>query len=410
MSTLISRTVLLKKVTSLALLFLPLSTKALLNPSKGFARQYSSPSLPARQETFRSLHMSAPETTNDATAGLNLASGIEDIIADYDVFLLDMWGVMHDGFTAYDGVIECVEKLRKAGKELIILSNSSQRKENSIKNLKGLGFDPLNDFAKVITSGEVAFQLLSGEDLGGCQPWDILKNIQTENAKEGRDNKIFVLGTNEQRDVPYIEGAGWKFAPIEEADLILACGTFAANDGTKEVNKRDDPEEYEAALKESLEKGAARKLPFLVSNPDKVRPDYERPPMPGALGDMYEKALMSNGLSDSDAEALVKRIGKPFRDVYDIALKDTPDKSRACMVGDSLETDITGGGAAGIATVWILKDGVYIPELEDADAKGKTLLEAATEILVDFNGNKANTYAKGGPDQSPSVALPHFRW
>lgn len=380
----------------------PLLTSALLSPSSRLLPVLSHPSKLALFMT------EPPQATATEPSLLNLANGVQDFVDDYDVFLLDMWGVMHDGFTAYEGVIECVEKLRKSGKKLIILSNSSQRTEKSIQNLKGLGFDPINDFAQIITSGEVAFLFLSGAD--NLEEWDVLTKIKTENAKNDKDNKIFVLGTEPARDVPYVESSGWKFASIEEADLIIASGTLSVNDGQNEINKRRDPEAYEKSLRESLEKGAARGIPMIVSNPDKIRPDYERPPMPGRIGDMYEKALIDSGLAEADAEAMVKRVGKPFRDVYDIALKDTTDKSRACMVGDALETDITGGAAAGIDTIWILKDGVYMPELEEADANGKTLLEGATEILQGFNGNKEATYAKGNPDQSPTVALPHFRW
>ena len=343
--------------------------------------------------------------------------GIRDIVDDYDVFLLDMWGVMHDGFNAYDGVIECVQKLREAGKRMIILSNSSQRTDKSIKNLEGLGFQPKTDFEKIITSGQVSFLLLSDatdEELGGCQRWDVLTKILTKNKKSGSANKVFVLGSEEARDVPYVEACGWKFAPIGEADLILACGTFAVNDGTGEINKRNDEEAYETALQEALKSGAARGLPMIVSNPDKVRPDYERPPMPGRIGDMYEQSLVDSGMAVDAAEALVKRIGKPFRDVYDVAHSSKNgskvDKSRVCMVGDALETDVAGGSAAGIDTIWVLKNGVYMPELEEAAANGIPLLEGATSILKEFNANKESTYGKGRPDQAPTVAMASFRW
>ena len=356
--------------------------------------------------------MRKPATTISSTSSsLVVANGLRDIVDKYDVFLLDMWGVMHDGFVAYDGVIDAVQKLKQAGKTMIVLSNSSQRQGKSFSNLQKLGFDP-NDFHQIITSGEVASLLLSGvSDLGGCQPWDVLTQIRKDNEQTGKPNKLFVLGTSPDRDLPYAENCGWKLAPMEEADLILASGTFSVNDGIQEINKRNDADAYQTALEDSLQKGAARGLPMIVSNPDKIRPDFERPPMPGKLGDMYEQALMNAGLSATAAESLVKRIGKPFRDVYDIALKDsTSNLSRACMVGDALETDVTGGSVVGIDTIWILKDGVYQPEFEEGAAKGERLEETAASILDDFNKNKEGTYASGKPDQSPTVVLPHFKW
>ena len=47
-----------------------------------------------------------------------------------------MWGVMHNGSEPYEGVLEAVKELKRAGKKMIILSNSSKRKENSHKMLK----------------------------------------------------------------------------------------------------------------------------------------------------------------------------------------------------------------------------------------------------------------------------------
>jgi len=376
---------------------------------------------------------SSSSTSTTTKADLTLVGGISDIVNDYDVFLLDMWGVMHDGYTAFDGVIECIQKLRAAGKRIIIVSNSSQRKQNSVRNLERLGFDPTNDFEQIITSGEVSFQLLSSpspsssssgpfaskEELGGCcEPWNTLTKIQNANQQQGKNNKVLVLGTSDERDVPYVEGCGWDFAPIEEADLILACGTFTVNDGNgNDINKRTDADAYNVALTRALRIGAARGIPMMVSNPDKIRPDCERPPMPGRLGDLYEMALVEHGgKTKAEAEALVKRIGKPFQEVFDIALKDTLDTSRACMIGDALETDVTGGRNAGIDTIWILKDGVYLPELEEAAAQGTSLLEGAQAILEDFNMNVINAKKDMGTTcyamerQMPTVAMPHFRW
>lgn len=132
--------------------------------------------------------------------------------------------------------------------------------------------------------------------------------------------------------------------------------------------------------------------------------------MPGKLGDLYETELMKfGGLSSDEAETFVKRIGKPFSDVYDIALQNNSDRSRVCMVGDALETDVTGGSMVGIETIWILKDGVYAPEFNDkVDDKG--IMDVATKIIQDFNQEKETTYAKGLSDQLPTIAMSHFRW
>ena len=43
--------------------------------------------------------------------------GLTDIINQYDVFILDQWGVMHDGIKGYIQAIKCVEKLYQEKKE-----------------------------------------------------------------------------------------------------------------------------------------------------------------------------------------------------------------------------------------------------------------------------------------------------
>lgn len=326
--------------------------------------------------------------TTQSTAPMKLLDGIRDIIEDHDVFLLDMWGCMHDGDRPYDGVLDVVQKLKDAGKKIIILSNSSKRKDNSIQMLKKLGFEP-DDFDQIITSGEVAYKMLSGDESLGCEPWDVISGIRASG-----DQTVFVLGSGDG-DQEYCESCGWTLAPVEEASLIIARGTFSINDGLSVINKSDEPERYEKMLEQKLNEAALRRTPMLVANPDKVRPDAERPPMPGKIGDTYEEALGGG----PEAEALVKRIGKPFRDIYDIALRGTTDLSRICMVGDALETDVTGGSSVGIKTVWVLADGIHGPE---------SLLQGAVFVLENFNGMEG-TYAKGR-SLSPSFMLRHFRY
>ena len=50
-----------------------------------------------------------------------IIKSISDIISLYDVFILDQWGVMHDGYKGYDFAIDSVEKLIRANKKLIII-------------------------------------------------------------------------------------------------------------------------------------------------------------------------------------------------------------------------------------------------------------------------------------------------
>jgi len=339
---------------------------------------------------------------------MKLINGIRDLVDSYDVFLLDMWGVMHNGSSPYPGVFETIQQLKKHNKRLVILSNSSRRMENSLRMLNKLGFDP-NDFDLVITSGEVAHQMLSsttdftgvnGLKLTGYKPWSALDDIRKRDC-----HKVFCFGSGDGDQV-YCESCGWTLAPLNQASLIVARGTFTIDDGTGDVISKDfDPNAYDRALTEKLQEAAKLKLPMIVTNPDKIRPDEGLPPMPGKIGDLYEAALAEVGQS----ELLVKRIGKPFSDVYDIALSSV-DPSRAIMIGDALETDITGGSANGISTVWVVRDGIHGPDVieEGGGSDIESMKRGAESVLASFNA-KEGTYAQGRP-QFPTYLLPNFHW
>ena len=140
---------------------------------------------------------------------------------------------------------------------------------------------------------------------------------------------------------------------------------------------------------------------MIVANPDKIRPDADRSPMPGTIGNAYEKALGGDG-----TDLLIKYIGKPFSDVYEIALRNQDDRKRAVMIGDALETDIAGATAESIDSVWVVKDGIHNIYIEE---KGKgNMKTGCEEVLEEFN-QLEDTYAKG-QELVPTVVLPHFRW
>ena len=65
---------------------------------------------------------------------------IEEIIYDYDNFIIDQWGVMHDGTFGYDHAFNTINILNSNHKNLFIISNSSKRSQSSIDKLPKLGF------------------------------------------------------------------------------------------------------------------------------------------------------------------------------------------------------------------------------------------------------------------------------
>ena len=247
--------------------------------------------------------------------------------------------------------------------------------------------------------------MLSGDDSLQCSTWSVLSEV--------KDKKVFVFGSGSV-DEEYIAASGWTLAPIEEANLIVARGTFTICNGQTTVSKNEDADQYWQVLEESLEVAASRRVPMLVTNPDKVRPDKGFPPMPGAIGDAYQARLdkSASGTNESIPEAsspdgLIQRIGKPFPEVYQLALSGTEGK-RACMVGDALETDVTGGSQNRITTVWVTDDGIHGPAVEEGSGSEGDLQDGAKAVLESFN-ERDGTYANG-QQLCPTIVLPHFRW
>jgi ribonucleotide monophosphatase NagD (HAD superfamily) len=395
-------------------------------------------------------------------------------------------GVMHDGIQPYPGVVDVIHQLKQAGKELVILSNSSKRRDNSVKMLQKLGFNP-NDFSQIITSGEVAYQLLlsAKENDDGRrsdtassssspsspssststtslldsssllpQPWPILKDrlllnksVDDDQQQQQQQYKVFCLGSGDE-DEDYLTSCGWTLSStVPEASLIVARGTFTIwnNDGTVTHKTRDGEELYAQRLATVLDMAAQYQIPMIVANPDKIRPDADRSPMPGTIGDAYERALKrqfggekednTDEEATTKAEQLVKRIGKPFPDVYEIALRQQQaangddnsisslPMSRVCMVGDALETDVTGGTLQGIDTLWVIQDGIHNVAVEEYRQRilttttgdidtDSSLAAACAAVLNEFNQqcrDESTTYAKGRQIR-PSMVMRHFCW
>jgi ribonucleotide monophosphatase NagD (HAD superfamily) len=452
-------------------------------------------SLPQLSKTIHLRDTVATEHPTSSSSQLSPSSssppmkflrGLRHVIDAYDIFFIDMWGVLHDGKQPYEHVLSTIRHMKqhhstntgsKSNKVLILLSNSSKRYHHSITNLQQLGFH-VDDFDTVITSGEVTFQMLlqqtqkttTGSDNDNDEPedkeeeeevWEAVRRTIQKRTKDTTTttNNVFILGSGDD-DIPYCTSCGWTpVSNIQDAHLILARGPFTipkpttttaaaekenevtmadGNMGYNVIDLRIDGEHiYQQTIHDILHIAADYEIPMIISNPDKVRPDADRSPMPGQIGDLYESILstkrQSQQLNNNNnnnptidvppvTSLLIQRIGKPFPNVYHRALQSisdqgTIDKSRICMIGDALETDITGGTRFGIDTIWVLNNGVHSIDIQnnldrsscDDNCDDTEILKSAQTVLHAFNDNHIGTYAEG-ITLSPTFVIPYFQW
>ena len=253
-----------------------------------------------------------------------IIDSISDIISLYDVFILDQWGVMHDGYNGYEHAINSVEKLIKDNKKLIIISNSSKRKISSISRLKNLGFNK-NHFIEVMTSGEMIWQEIShsihnyGNNLKNCfHIFDSSKEDGLE-FRNGLDTFNFVSNVN-------------------DANFILACTPF----------ENTEPIDYIPILKDALD----RDLVMFCANPDFVTIEQNNKKnmfCMGTVADLYDHM---------GGKVIIH--GKPSNEIYEESCKKIEDfdHSRILAIGDSLDHDILGANNFGIDSV-LISNGIH---------------------------------------------------
>jgi HAD superfamily hydrolase (TIGR01459 family) len=244
-----------------------------------------------------------------------LASGLGAVAAQFDGLLVDQWGVLHDGVTPYPGVRDCLERLAALGKRVVVLSNSGRRAAPNRRLMAEIGF-PETSYTALVTSGEVA--------------WEAFKDRTDPFVADlGRRCLLF----SRQGDRSIVEGLDLEPVVVaEEAEFILVSGSDAPG---------NDLADYEAALAA----GAARGLPLVCANPDLVRVSPDGLLLgPGSIARRYE-----------ELGGRVRWIGKPHGEIYRAALAALGGvpRHRVAAVGDSLQHDIAGGKAAGLATVLV---------------------------------------------------------
>ena len=83
--------------------------------------------------------------------------GLSALASDYEAFIVDLWGVMHDGVTAFPEAVACLEQLKAHGKRVLILSNAPRRAAAVAARTVELGVSA-ELFDAVMSSGEAVWR------------------------------------------------------------------------------------------------------------------------------------------------------------------------------------------------------------------------------------------------------------
>ena len=248
-----------------------------------------------------------------STATIPIIPGIQELSESCDAWLVDVWGVMHNGAVAYEAAADACCKFRQAGGYVVLITNAPRPGPAVVHQISRLGV-PQTAYDAVISSGDVTRGLVT----------------------QWHDKRIHHLGPDRDRGI--FEGIEIDFATSLDADIAVVTGLFD--------DETETPEDYTTTLK-GLQR---RNIAMLCANPDlKAERGDKIVYCAGALAEAYERF-------GGD----VVYAGKPHLPIYDLALSMMDEgrgqktaKERVLAIGDGLKTDIAGAAAAGIRSVFI---------------------------------------------------------
>ena len=248
-------------------------------------------------------------------------NSILEIIDKYENYIIDQWGVMHDGIYGYEHAIETIEYLEKKNKNLFIISNSSKRQKSSEDRLPKLGFKK-NSFINILTSGEMIWQTINAKYL-----------------KSKKVKKCFHIFDESKEDgLLYREDLNLSFVDkIDDADFILACTPF----------NNMMPIDYIPILENAIN----RNLIMYCANPDFETIEINNSKnifCMGAIAEIYKKM---------GGRVVIQ--GKPEKKIYLETTKSINlNKNKTVAIGDSIFHDIKGAINFSIDSI-LVKSGIH---------------------------------------------------
>ena len=246
---------------------------------------------------------------------------LEDIYENYDTFVIDLWGVMHNGVVLNPKAIEAVNQLKKNLKKIVFLSNAPRPSSKVINFLLKMKMDR-KFLEHVITSGEAAMHAINQKKFG---------------------KSFFHLGP--ERDISVFEKVKDNRTDLHDCDFILCTGLF------------DDYDNDLDYYKKFLLKHISKKL--ICTNPDLI---VHR-------GNTEELCAGSVAKVFEDLGGEVIYFGKPHKEIYNMCFGSN---EKVLAIGDNLRTDIKGANNLKIDCIFI-SEGVHRKEFNNFSELDKLL-------------------------------------
>jgi HAD superfamily hydrolase (TIGR01459 family) len=293
-----------------------------------------------------------------STATLPVIGSIRELGSTYTGWLVDIWGVMHNGVRAFAPAVEATKRFREQGGLIVLLSNSPRPSAGLQHQLRSLG-----------VSDECYDATVSSGDL-----------TRHELAKHP-GARVFHLGPD--RDLPIFAGLDVKRVEPGLAELVVCTGLF------------DDETETPADYEDLLRQLAARQLTMLCANPDRMVERGDRLVYcAGALAQIYR-----------ELGGTVIYAGKPYAPIYQLAVETisglagrTVPRSAILAIGDGIHTDMAGAAEFDLDAVFVASGLHVSAAARGEDAAGNANLDEA--LLADlFDGVKP-----------PRALMPALAW
>ncbi len=240
--------------------------------------------------------------------------GLSSIVDKYQLFYIDLWGVVHNGVDLHKEAINTLKEISKKGKEYILLTNAPRPNKVVKSFLEKMGLEK-EIREHVFTSGEASLNYLK-------------KNL--------KDKKFFHVGPPRDFDL-FNDFEKMKSDNIVDSEYILCTGLFDSYN--------NDLKYYQNLFENNLKKK------MICTNPDLiVDRGNTRELCAGSVAMVFEK-MGGN----------VIYFGKPYPEVYNQSIDNKGKK--ILSIGDNLNTDIKGANLLNYDSL-IISNGIHKNEIK----------------------------------------------